>query len=30
MEYLVLNWFIQKKYLLAQIKIIIISYNLTK
>ena len=30
MEYLVLNWFIQMKYLLAQIKIIIISCSLTK
>ena len=30
MEYLVLNWFIQMKYLLAQIKIIMISSSLTK
>ena len=30
MECLVLNWFIQMKYLLAQIKIIIISYSLMK
>ena len=30
MEYLVMNWFIQMKYLLAQVKIIIISYSLTK
>ena len=30
MEYLVLNWFIEMEYLLAQIKSVIISYSLTK
>ena len=30
MECLVLNWFIQMKFLLAQIKIITISFSLTK
>ena len=30
MESLVLNWFIQMKYLLAQIKIFIVSFSLTK
>ena len=30
MEYLVFNWFVQMKHLLAQIKFIIISYSLTK